>query len=341
MKCLAAMCLSSALLVAPLACDDDSGPGGPTKTWQMVYQDLDPALLSVWGSGPSDVFIAGGDPKDGKGPWVLHWDGSAMARLPTGKSGTLWWVSGSDASAPVYFAGDKGLALRLERGGTSFTTLTGVPEGVTLFGIFPVPGGKVWAVGNLVRDNKGVAYTLDGTTFTEVTDLPSDAAESNAFFKVWGRSETDLWIVGLGQKALHKTASGWSVFPTPFEGRLFTVHGNADTTVAVGGFINAVVVELDDAGVRDVTPAGAPQLNGVWVEDDGRVVAVGNAGAVWEREGDTWRALETPDTLLDYHGAWVADNGDIWAVGGFVLSEPLRDGILLHYGAELPTAVPD
>jgi len=335
-----ALCVLASCSLLAVACDDDPNPG-PKKAWQLVYEDLDPALLAVWGSGDDDVFIAGGDPKDGDGPWVLHWDGVAMTRHRTGHSGTLWWVSGSDSSSPVYFSGEGGLALRFDRGTKTFTRLTGVPGNVTLFGIHPIPGGKVWAVGSKLSESKGVGYTLDGTTFTEVGDIPADAAAGNMFFKVWGRSESDLWIVGLGQKALHKTASGWDVFPTPFEGRLFTVHGNATTTIAVGGFVNAVVVSLAASGVTDVTPSGAPQLNGVWVTDAGRVVAVGNTGAVWERTGgDTWRELTVPDTLLDYHGAWVSPGGDVWAVGGFVLSEPLRDGMLLHYGEALPTAVP-
>lgn len=335
------LALSLALSLSFAACDDDPTPA-PTKSWQMIYEDLDPALLSVWGSGSDDVFIAGADPKRGEGPWVLHWDGTTMTRLRTAHTGTLWWVSGTDATSPVYFAGEGGLALRYDRDAKTFTRLTGVSGGVTLFGIQPVPGGKVWAVGSMPSENRGIAYTLDGTTFTEVADVPTDAAAGNMFFKVWGRSESDLWIVGLGQKALHKTASGWDVFPTPFEGRLFTVHGNASTTIAVGGFVNAVVVSLDASGVADVTPEGAPQLNGVWVEPSGRVVAVGNTGAVWERTGgDTWRELAVPETLLDYHGVWVAPDGDVWAVGGFVLSEPLRDGMLLHYGATMPTDLPE
>lgn len=329
------------VLASGPACDpDDGGPDEPSKSWAFVYEDLPSALLSVWGSSENDIFFAGSDPKDGDGPWVLHWDGSAMTRIATGQSGTLWWVSGTSATGDVYFAGEGGLALRYARGAGAFTKLGGVPEGVTLFGIQPI-GDTVWAVGHDVRPNIGRVYTLEGDSFVERTDLPEGAGVGGAFFKVWGRSDDDLWIVGLGENALHKTASGWDKFPTAFEGRLFTVHGNATSTFAVGGFINAVVLELKDDGPVNVTPANAPQLNGVWVEPGGRVVSVGTTGAVWQRAVDgNWSEVTVPETLLDYHGVYVDPKGDVWAVGGFVLSEPLRQGMMLHYGAAITPPVP-
>ncbi|MFO0744243.1 MAG: hypothetical protein U1F43_01025 [Myxococcota bacterium] len=325
-----------------LACD--AAPiDEPTKSWSFVYEELPAALLSVWGSSANDIFFAGSDPKDGGGPWVLHWDGHAMTRLRTGQSGTLWWVSGTTASGDVYFSGEAGLALRYVRQTQQFTKLTGAEAGVTLFGIFPVPGARVWVVGSDTRNNLGKVYNVDGDALVPAADLPEGAGDGSPFFKVWGRSETDLWIVGLGQAALHRTAGGWVSFPTTAQGRLFTVHGNADTTVAVGGFITASAVALSDSGVSDITPSGAPQLNGVFVEPSGRVVAVGTGGAVWQRApaGGAWSEVTVPSSLLDYHAVYVDPTGDVWAVGGFVLSDPLRQGMLLHFGAPIPTAVPE
>jgi len=324
--------LFAALVCHLAACEPNNPSSEAEKSWTMVYEELPAALLSTWGSGADDVFFVGADPSDGHGPWVFHWDGEAMERLQTGATGNLWWVSGTSASGPIYLAGGGGLALRYDRDGT-FTPLTGVPSDVTLFGIFAVPGGRVWAVGG--QRSTGKVYVLDGTTFSEATDLPADAGMNNAFNKVWGRSEDDLWVVGIGQHALHRSAAGWATVDTLGESPLFTAHGNATETIGVGGFVEGRVLRLAASGVTDVSPIGASRLNGVWVHDDGVVTAVGSFGEVWERQGgDTWHRVTIPDTVFDFHGVYAAPNGEVWAVGGQISTEPLRLGMLLHYGSQ-------
>ena len=158
---------SSVLAFTLAACEPP--PGGPDTTdtpgWQTVLHGRAPALLSVWGSGADDVFVVGSDPGDGAGPWVLRWDGAAWERLPTGTSGALGSVAGTDRTRPVFMVGAGGLALRWDRGvgGTSgaFTRLTGVPSDVTLAGVLAV-GSEVWAVGGGDGDGRGRAYVLSG-----------------------------------------------------------------------------------------------------------------------------------------------------------------------------------
>src|SRR5262245_35375382 len=66
-----------ALLPTALACSDDDGgndadAGGnePAQKWQLVFHDLDPALMSVSGSAADDVWAVGADSRDGKGALV-------------------------------------------------------------------------------------------------------------------------------------------------------------------------------------------------------------------------------------------------------------------------------
>src|SRR5262245_27379216 len=70
------------------------------------------ALLAVWGTSDSDVFIVGSD--DGAGPVVLHWDGAAWARLDTETTGDLWWVW-SDGGDVVWMVGDGARVLTYTR----------------------------------------------------------------------------------------------------------------------------------------------------------------------------------------------------------------------------------
>ena len=84
--------LVSLLAGAVFACGDEPGPpgtggggaGGMAPTWTLVHDKLPGALLSVWGTSESDVWTVGGDARDGTGPLVLHYDGTAWSRVETG-----------------------------------------------------------------------------------------------------------------------------------------------------------------------------------------------------------------------------------------------------------------
>jgi len=319
-------------LVLGLGCEPD--PGTSSKQWEHVFVNLPAALLGVWGSSADDVFAVGADVGDG--PWVLHWDGSAWTRLATGATGGLWWVSGTSASARVWMSGEAGLVLRHDRASGRFDKVSGVPANVTLFGIFET-GGEVWAVGGETSGSVGHVYKLAGDAFVEDDSVPADAESAGQLFKVWGRSPTDLWVVGLGDKMLHRDSSAWKVIATPSGRRLFTIHGNDTTAVAVGGFATGLVVEASGTTASDVTPPAVKQLNGVWVEPDGAVIAVGVEGTVVERRGSVWKSPSgLPGTLDDYHAVYVDPDGGVWAVGGSLVVEPQKEGMLLHYGEALP-----
>jgi len=321
------------MMALSLAFGCEPDPGTPGDHWEHVFADLPGALLGVWGSSASDVFAVGADVGDG--PWVLHWDGTAWKRLATGATGGLWWVSGTSSTARVWMSGEAGLVLRYDRASGKFAKVSGVPANVTVFGIFET-GGEVWAVGGETSGSVGHAYKLADDAFVEEA-VPAEATANGQLFKVWGRSPTDLWIVGLGDKMLHRDASGWTAIDTPAGRRLFTMHGNNTSAIAVGGFATALVVEATGTTVADVTPPGIKQLNGVWVEPDGGVVAVGVEGTVMERRGSVWRSPSgLPGTLDDYHAVYVDPDGGVWAVGGFLAVAPQTEGMLLHYGATLP-----
>ncbi len=93
-----------------------------------------------------------------------------------------------------------------------------------------------------------------------------------------------------------------------------------------------------------MSPAGLPQLNGVFVEPSGRATAVGIEGSIWRREapGQEWSAVDdTPEFAWDYHAAYVDPDGGTWAVGCYVTTEPLYRGALPHEGALVSSTIAD
>ena len=124
------------------ACGDDDSGG----TWQIVHDDLEGALLSVWGSSATDIWAVGGDPTEASTPMVIHFDGTTWERLDPGTQGDLWWVFGF-AGGPVYMGGAGGRILRYQDG--VFTLMTTPDTGLTVFGIWGASPSDVWAVGGM------------------------------------------------------------------------------------------------------------------------------------------------------------------------------------------------
>jgi hypothetical protein len=336
---LACLLLLSALTVA---CDPDPSDN-PSPSVSVVFEGLPGALLGVWGSSAQDVWTVGSDPGDGLGPYIWRYDGQAWTRLNSGESGGLWWVWGLGADGPVWMCGEQGLLMRYDRATQRFERIP-TPSPARLFGVFPVSADEVWIAGESSDDARlGVLWRYDGATVAPPTDLPAEVAAAPAWFKVWGRSAQDLWVVGLGDVALHRGASGWQVVPSGR--RLFTIHGDATHAVAVGGFASGLIVEADAAAsqptLTDITPKDAPQFNGVWVSDDGATTAAGIYGALWQRPspGGSWAALaEVPTQDEDLHAVYRDPTGGVWAVGGFVASSPMRDGVMVYVGTNAPAS---
>lgn len=50
----------------------------------------------------------------------------------------------------------------------------------------------------------------DGFAWSPVTGLPESITETSHFFKVWGTSENDVWVVGCDDIILHWDGILWS-----------------------------------------------------------------------------------------------------------------------------------
>jgi hypothetical protein len=289
--------------------------------------ELDGALMSVWGTAADDVWAVGADPGDG--PYVLHYDGAQWERIATGATGDLWWVNAGPER--VWMSGDAGLVLRYDRGSGTVESIP-TPTDLRVFGVYEFAVDDVWAVGGDPSAQTGVVMRYDGTDWTELT-IPDEAIEGS-FFKVWGSSPDDVWVVGHGGSALHWDGQALRAVEVPQGRPLLTVHGQADDIVAVGGFGTGLLVGIEGGALVDRTPMGAPQLNGVYVADD-TAWAAGIQGALWQRTDGPWAARDdAPRISQDYHAVYVDDLGGVWAVGGDIVAPPLRRGVMTHFGEE-------
>jgi hypothetical protein len=149
-----------------------------------------------------------------------------------------------------------------------------------------------------------------------------------------------VYVVGRLGTVLHFDGESWSTVTANTTSTLFTVCGNADFVVAVGGFANGVILESDGDSLAHRAPPASPQLNGVYVRSDGAAVSVGVEASVARRGPAGWTFDEPQfNTIRDFHATWIDPDGGIWAVGGN-LSGALNDGILAYIGdADISTTV--
>lgn len=316
-------------------CGDDGNSGG--GDWQIVEENLDSALMTVWSNGSDDVWVAGAD--DGNGPLVLHYDGAAWRRQDTGTTGDIWWIHGFPGG-PLYLGGENGTILRYD--GSSFTPMTTPGNGI-VFGMWGASADDMWAVGGNQGGASGAfVWHLESDQWVEAASFPTELSQTDAMWKVFGRAADDVFFVGTGGNVLHYDGDALSAMDSKTSISLFTVHGYSDRIVAVGGFGTGAVIEYDGTSWTETTPPGAQQLIGVSLAADGSGYAVGIDGLVYRRDKDGTWGNDTPSTgvFVPLHSVFIDPGGDdAWIVGGRVLSEPLIDGVILHRGATVATEI--
>ncbi len=320
-------------LLSGVACSSVVVDGPVPGSTQVIFDPLNAAMLSVSGTAADDIYAVGADPGDGRGPYMLHYDGQSWQRLVTGASGDLWWISVERIEGAFYLSGTGGKILRFTPTTGEFEEWT-VPGGPTIYGVWGSAADKVWAVGGDPADPQtgGLILRFDGRTWTrfDVGEIAPNGLPT--LYKVWGRSAADVYIVGRSGVVLHfDGAACWRV-PNDTDRTLFTVHGNRSQVVASGGVGNAVIAELQAGEFVNRADPGTVRMNGVFIPPMGPGVAVGNAVSMAFQTESGWQLADLGvDPVRDLHAVWVDPDGGIWAVGGH-LSAALDQGILLYHG---------
>ena len=339
---LAIAALTAVLFAA--GCPDNT-PTPSARHWQVVARDLPEAVLSVAGTSATNVWAVGADL--GAGPLVLHFDGARWTRVVTGTHGSLWWIRVFD-DGTMYLGGEQSTVLRSTDGVTFTRMQTPGLASYTIFGVWGATARDAYAVGS-VSGRNGFVWHYDGTTWSDVdlpTAIPTNAGDRPGFFKVWGDAAGHVYVVGgNGVFLLGDRTNRFTVVPTPTHGSLFTVHGTSDRAVIVGGPGGGVILDAPiGRAVTDVTPDGAPLVQGLALEANGHGWASGYHGALFERSNGTWSEVDPHLTLPSFeslHSVWIDPSGGVWSVGGNVLSTQLDHGAILHQGvSDVPAFAP-
>jgi hypothetical protein len=335
---LASGACSSARVDAPA---DAGSPDAGGPEWKVVLEHLDGTLLSIWGTSPNDVYSVGG-PRGNAGfeTLVVHFDGSAWKRLAPGGTETYWWVSGSSPT-DVWMVGEKGRITHYD--GTSFVEHAS-GTGVTLFGAWAASPTDAWAVGGTPEDataETGVLLHFDGTSWSP-SPLPEKLGRT--YFKVWGTSSENLYIVGEAGVVWHRVGATWSLESKPplAHGTLLTVFGCSKSEVYAVGGRDLLFSDGTSWSRLDVTLLN--DINGVSCGAPGEVVVVGGGGLKLRRVAGQWQSDFGTVPYADLHGSWVDSSGALWAAGGNFIGNPIpnvsREGVVARYArGDIPSTL--
>jgi len=312
------------------------GSAGPSA-WQIVLgaEELDGAVLSIWGPSPDEVFAVGGPlGNEGFESLVMHLEGSVWKRLSPGGVETYWWVHGTGPD-DIWFVGENGRITHYD--GQSFEEhASGVTA--TLWGVFAASKTNAWAVGGTPNGGLGMPNDIllhwDGASW-KPEPLPG-APLGRTLYKIWGSGPDDLYAVGESGTIWRKKGATWSLTePAPTPGKLLTVSGCAPTEVyAVGG---STVLRSDGATFVPVDVALTNLVNGVACGPSGSALLVGDGGQKQRLEGGAWIDEFILEPYDDLHAAWSDGAGSFWAVGGDFYGGKMpgvrRKGVVARFGA--------
>jgi predicted membrane protein len=220
---------------------------------------------SVWGSGPSDVFVVG---RSALPPsfayWISHNDGQQWNEVYRRACSfcfvgprAVWSRSPTDAFA-VGDAGEirhyDGTDWNLQASGT--TNVLNAVWGVGTSGVFAVGDG-------------GTILFYDGSSWQAQT-----SGTAQPLYAIWGTSASDVFAVGGGGAILHYDGSAWTAqnsgSPKPLRG----VWGSSGSSVfAVGD--GSTILFSNGAGWTAQTTSASMNLRGVWGSSPTNVFAVG------------------------------------------------------------------
>ncbi len=320
--------LAATALFVVSGCSNDPGT---SSAFEVVAQDQRAALLSVWASGPNDVWTVGGDARDGSGPIVSHYDGNTWTKLDSTLRNTdLWWVFGFK-DGPVFMSGSSGTILEFQNG--TFTKMV-TPGTLIVFGMWGADPSDLWAVGGSFGGG-GFAWHYDGTAWTASTQVPADITSQGRIWKVNGRSSTDLWMTGTTGSTFHWDGGTLTRIDAMTDSSLFSVAAQSNRMIAAGGDFDGALFENTDGSTwTSVIPQGGPVLRGVAAQGD-KAIVVGEFGAVLSRGTNGVWSTVPPVTDQNLHATFIDPEGNTWAVGGQFDQAPTTSGVLIHQGLSL------
>ncbi len=261
--------------------------------WSVVPAPVSGDLLSITGSGPSDVWIA-------SLVSLWHSDGSdwsqvSLPNLTAPNSAAVW----SGAPNDLWFSAAEVKCCVWHWSGQSWTSYP-LNDNRQVYSLWGTSPNDVWGIESGDGARPGYSGNWNGSTWTHVDSIAGGA--------LWGSGPGDIWAFGNG--AVHWTGGPiWVSGPTLASPKL-AVWGSAQDDVWAVGAGSAIHFDGVAWSAEQALPTTAP-LRGVWGSCAQDVWAVGDGGAILHFDGSAWTTAVSPTT---------ATLRAIWGVGAIAFA---------------------
>jgi hypothetical protein len=265
-------------------------------------------LLSIWGTGPDDVWFAGGRS-------IVHFDGARFALHDHGIAGASFTAVHGTAANDVWFAGGNVL---LHYDGITFENRT-----ADIFdGTNETSEADVWAVSptDVWVHHRFDASHYDGTAWRTIA---VGTASSNSS-RLWGSPEGTVYFVGTDSDGINLYSMSADTMGSadkeviPFDFYPQAIGGTGDGDIWVAGPVQTAqslhrgrLVRRQSGSWTEVAAFGDP-IDLLWAfsSDD---VWLGASDRLLHHAGDGFQDVQPASTRL--HDLWGSGPGDLWAVG--------------------------
>ena len=187
------------------------------ETWTVVPNTgITSEVKSVWGTGPTKVWLAGVGA-------IHHWNGATWSHQ--GFAGQFYGISGSGPTDVWAGGANNGPVLR-RFNGSSWTSVTHGLGNTTIFAVLALAANNVWAT-SAVPGKESVRW--NGSTWTSYP-----VSVGTALQKLWAAAPNNLWGAGATRIA-RWNGSTWTVTqPLGSAVSLSAVTGNGSSVWVVG-----------------------------------------------------------------------------------------------------------
>jgi photosystem II stability/assembly factor-like uncharacterized protein len=205
------------------------------------------------------------------------------------------------------------------------------PVDQPVWGIWAVAPDDVWAVGgDGVFGFEPFVLRYDGESWSRAT-LPTIVRPGvSAFFKVWGASADDVYMVGQNGIIMHWNGAEFTEMGVGISQDLIGIWGTGpDDITVVGGRGTAAYAHFDGETWTRAPATSLVGLNGVWTRRSDVAHVVGVLGTVLRIDPRTLEVLaqDPVPTVLEMHAVFGDASGQLFAFGAnFDLPE---EGVVL------------
>jgi photosystem II stability/assembly factor-like uncharacterized protein len=272
-------------------------------------------LFGVWGFSTTRI-IAVGDLGT-----ILQNSGSAWTKVSSSPvTSALRAVRSSPGSMVGLAVGDKGVIIRTNDSGASWSTPLTSSTTATLRGLYVVDDMNSYVVGDLGMGSSFLYYLKSTNNNAWMANAPMGGPMNN-WYAIAPVDATNVFLVGpnLAGRLFNRMTdapSNTSIMAqnqTP--GILYGAWAFSPTNlIAVGEQGN--VLTSDGATWQTKTkPTGTPTFRGVYAFSPTSVYAVGDGGKIWKYDGTGWADFAAGNTTANLSAIWGSSESNFYVVG--------------------------